>query len=157
MLYKEVTDHQIEEFLLNKGIREWITVAEVRFIAKRFRWWNYEMYGDGSAESVSRGVILELDYPVSKWQLEASKSWLETNDGSLRSVCVMSGGTLCIEIFKEVDDWWWVVLNMDERDFFYNSPVLNRAYQSNLYYRCDQMSGLLALLEWACPKDKIKK
>jgi len=159
MLYKEVTEDDIVKFLRNKGIREGITMAEVRILAERFEWPEYEMGAARTTERVSRDAILDFpDYPgsVPEWQIADSKLWLEENDGYLHSVCVVSGRTLAIEIYKQVDDWWWVILNLDDIDFFYKSPVYH-SDQLQLNYRCDQMPGLVSLLEWACPTDRIKK
>ena len=184
MLYKEVTEDDIVKFLLNEGIREGITVAEVRILAERFEWPEYNMYWgwQGKMQSVPREAVIGVqDYsgsvPKSGVPAQSStpdgaqrrkilfsdvNSMIEMAEGDMVAVCVpfppmtyYRDRSHPIEIYKEVDDWWWVVLDLCDPDFFYNSPLLHRE-ELNLFYRCDQMSGLLALLEWACPADRVK-
>ena len=171
--YTQVTEDQNARFLMNKGLRDGMTVGEARFIAERFDWPDYVIYGSASKQEVTREALLggsgsEDDSPnpyfVPRWRMEDNRRWLEINDGDLNSLCVNSAHSIYpIEIYKQVDDWFWVVLNLNDKDFFYRSPVLQsgsaawpRIY-TDLYYRCDQMAGLVSLLEWACPMDRIKK
>jgi hypothetical protein len=157
-----------------KGTPDCFTAGELARLAARFEWPEYELSTSPRMMSqichVPREALVDTGIPNPRqWWVDESKAWIRENGGSVSCVQVLGSPKYSppVEIHKEVDDWFWVVLDFEDRDFFHSSPLCEGgrsprragprppSFEAAEYdvWRCDQMSGLLAMLSWAFPGD----
>lgn len=146
-----------------RGTRLDFTLAEIRGIARRFEWGEFWLHSDKTRMSVHRKVILSPSHRPpcllntrsddDDWRLEDEHQWLETYGDRVKCVQVIGqkkDNYPPVEIHKGRDDWFWVVLDGHDIDFYWSSPAGHPPHE---YWKCDGMRGLLAMLEWAFPMD----
>jgi hypothetical protein len=139
-----------------------ISVAELKLIATRVDWprgWCIHNTYEETMQ-MDRDVITSyhpLD-PEEKYMKGDAYKWIVDNQDNLVLVELNSLHTFkynlprrhrevfksFVEITKHTDDWWWVVIHFEPGEFSEEGETFN-------VYKCDQMSGMLSLLDREMP------
>ena len=135
-----------------------ISVAELKLIATRVDWPGRWCIHNNTEESIvmDRGtIVMTTNHRLDQKEQYAYKWLLDNQDNldiverkSLRGLGLKS----FVEITKHTDDWWWVVIHL-------KTGVLAEEGTNFNVYKCDQMSGMLSLLDREMPglKKRLNK
>jgi hypothetical protein len=148
--------------IISSMVPDTFSTGEIRVLAERFTWDNYAMHAETS-RTTERGGFGDWGFLDRDTVLGLRENgWLRDNKEKVDKVMVEHRRWTCIEIHKGDDDWWWVIFNFKPHSVFEGTPLpfynpQSDEVQFDLAYRCDQISGLLSLLEWAVPATVDKK
>jgi len=128
--------------------RDFFTQGEIRLLAKSVDWEKWVIHTEYQLVVIGRESLLGLTDPD---RLE--RDWLIENEGCIETMWMTDRGRVVVEIYKQVDDWYWVVFyeTRAPAQIKYAADALRFDEGGTEYYRCDQMAGLLSLLRWAMP------